>query len=100
MLFKKAYKSSISLSIFQSPYAHMLSIPDYKSEEDEINDLEETQIRYSQYLLEMTFQQKLSSKTVDTLNYHTKRLFDSSLMVFKVFFILVFKILKFYFDMF
>jgi hypothetical protein len=72
----------------------------YKSEEDEINDLEETQIRYSQYLLEMTFQQKLSSKTVDTLNYHTKRLFDSSLMVFKVFFILVFKILKFYFDMF
>ena len=43
----------------------------YKSEEDEINDLEETQISYSQYLLEMTYQHKLSAKTVDTLNYHT-----------------------------
>jgi hypothetical protein len=32
MLFKKAYKSSISLSIFQSPYAHMLSIPDYEEQ--------------------------------------------------------------------
>ena len=27
---KKAYKSSISHSIFRSQYAHMLSIPDYK----------------------------------------------------------------------
>jgi hypothetical protein len=40
----------------------------YKSEEDEINYLEETQISYSQYLLEMTYQHKISAKTVDKLN--------------------------------
>jgi hypothetical protein len=72
----------------------------YKSEEDEINDLAEAQISYSQYLLENTYLHELSAKTVDTLNYHTKRLFDSFLMVLKNFFKLVFKILKFYFDMF
>jgi hypothetical protein len=52
--------------------------------EEELIDVENKKINYAQYLLEMTYQNKLTAKTVDSLNYHTKHLFVSFINDLKV----------------
>lgn len=52
--------------------------------EETLNDIENKKINYAQYLLQMTYEHKLTANTVDSLNYHTKNLFVSLINDLKV----------------
>jgi hypothetical protein len=52
--------------------------------EEELTDFENKKMNFAQYLLDMTYQHKLTAKTVDSLNNHTKHLFVSFINDLKV----------------
>jgi hypothetical protein len=52
--------------------------------EEELTDFENKKMNFAQYLLDMTHQHKLTAKTVDSLNNHTKHLFVSFINDLKV----------------
>lgn len=52
--------------------------------DDKENDFEKSKFLYAQYLLEMTYQYKLTAKTVDDFNTNTKKLVISFLDDFKL----------------
>lgn len=56
-------------------------------EEDDVfssDDLEKTKLNYGQYLLDITYQNELKAKTVDSLNANTKKLVVAFLNNLKV----------------